>query len=67
VADAIPPHLRYLAELAETGRQTTVKADSVRVMGDQPLQAADMNTKNNPGFPTDMQAQYMALRRRRGT
>jgi len=38
-----------------------VKTDSVRVMGDQPLRAADMNTEEYPGFPTDMQAQYMAL------
>jgi UDP-N-acetylglucosamine 1-carboxyvinyltransferase len=30
-------------------------------MGDQPLRAADMNTEEYPGFPTDMQAQYMAL------
>ena len=41
--------------------KTAVKADSVRVMGDHPLQAADMNTEEYPGFPTDMQAQYMAL------
>jgi len=30
-------------------------------MGDHPLAAADMNTEEYPGFPTDMQAQYMAL------
>jgi len=30
-------------------------------MGDNPLQAADVNTEEYPGFPTDMQAQYMAL------
>jgi len=30
-------------------------------MGDQPLKAADANTEEYPGFPTDMQAQYMAL------
>ena len=30
-------------------------------VGDQPLQAADMITEEYPGFPTDMQAQYMAL------
>ncbi len=41
--------------------QTAVKPDSVRVMGDHPLKAADMNTEEYPGFPTDMQAQYMAL------
>jgi UDP-N-acetylglucosamine 1-carboxyvinyltransferase len=30
-------------------------------MGDNPLKAADMITEEYPGFPTDMQAQYMAL------
>jgi len=62
VAGCDPAHLAgILQKLAETGVKTTVKADSVRVMGDQPLQAADMNTEEYPGFPTDMQAQYMAL------
>src|ERR1017187_1105106 len=57
-----PAHLTaILQKLAETGVKTVVKADSVRVMGDHPLQAADLNTEEYPGFPTDMQAQYMAL------
>ena len=30
-------------------------------MGDNPFNAADMITEEYPGFPTDMQAQYMAL------
>src|SRR5207253_10370577 len=30
-------------------------------MGDSPLRAADVMTEEYPGFPTDMQAQYMAL------
>ncbi len=62
VAACNPAHLTaILQKLAETGVKTSVKADSVRVMGDQPLEAADMNTEEYPGFPTDMQAQYMAL------
>ncbi len=57
-----PHHLTaVLQKLAETGVKTAVKTDSVRVMGDHPLKAADMNTEEYPGFPTDMQAQYMAL------
>jgi UDP-N-acetylglucosamine 1-carboxyvinyltransferase len=57
-----PEHLAaILQKLKETGVKTAVKADSVRVMGDQPFTAADMNTEEYPGFPTDMQAQYMAL------
>jgi UDP-N-acetylglucosamine 1-carboxyvinyltransferase len=50
-----------LQKLVETGVKTVVKPDSVRVMGDHPLAAADLNTEEYPGFPTDMQAQYMAL------
>jgi UDP-N-acetylglucosamine 1-carboxyvinyltransferase len=50
-----------LQKIEETGVKTAVKSDSVRVMGDHPLHAADMNTEEYPGFPTDMQAQYMAL------
>ena len=57
-----PHHLTaILQKLEETGVKTAVKPDSVRVMGDHPLKAADMNTEEYPGFPTDMQAQYMAL------
>jgi UDP-N-acetylglucosamine 1-carboxyvinyltransferase len=62
VAGCDPAHLTaVLQKLDETGVKTSIKGDSVRVMGDRPLQAADMNTEEYPGFPTDMQAQYMAL------
>ncbi|MGB8007511.1 MAG: UDP-N-acetylglucosamine 1-carboxyvinyltransferase, partial [Terriglobales bacterium] len=62
VSGCDPTHLTaILQKLAETGVKTSVKPDSVRVMGDHPLQAADLNTEEYPGFPTDMQAQYMAL------
>jgi len=57
-----PHHLTaVLQKLAETGVKTSVQTDSVRVMGDLPPKAADVNTEEYPGFPTDMQAQYMAL------
>jgi UDP-N-acetylglucosamine 1-carboxyvinyltransferase len=35
--------------------------DTVRVRGCGKLRAADISTEEYPGFPTDMQAQYMAL------
>jgi UDP-N-acetylglucosamine 1-carboxyvinyltransferase len=57
-----PSHLgALLQKLHEAGVKTKHAADSVRVMGDNPLQAADLVTEEYPGFPTDMQAQYMAL------
>jgi len=57
-----PQHLGSLmAKLAEVGVKTRQNSDSVRVMGDNPLTACDMVTEEYPGFPTDMQAQFMAL------
>jgi UDP-N-acetylglucosamine 1-carboxyvinyltransferase len=57
-----PTHLGSLLEkLAEVGVKTRSGADTVRVMGDNPIKAADIITEEYPGFPTDMQAQYMAL------
>ena len=57
-----PSHLgALLRKLEETGVRTRISGDAVRVMGDGPLKAADMATEEFPGFPTDMQAQFMAL------
>ena len=50
-----------LAKLSRVRRRLRTNGESVRVMGDAPLKAADMTTEEYPGFPTDMQAQYMAL------
>jgi UDP-N-acetylglucosamine 1-carboxyvinyltransferase len=62
VAGCDPAHLTALLQkLAETGVRTAVNGDSIRVMGDNSPKAADVNTEEYPGFPTDMQAQYMAL------
>jgi UDP-N-acetylglucosamine 1-carboxyvinyltransferase len=57
-----PHHLgALLAKLHEVGVKTAQTAESVRVMGDAPFKAADVSTEEYPGFPTDMQAQYMVL------
>ena len=57
-----PRHLEALfSKLEEVGVKTKQNADSVRVMGDLPLKSSDMVTEEYPGFPTDMQAQFMAL------
>jgi UDP-N-acetylglucosamine 1-carboxyvinyltransferase len=50
-----------LQKLDEVGVKTAHTTESVRVMGDSPFKAADIVTEEYPGFPTDMQAQYMAL------
>jgi UDP-N-acetylglucosamine 1-carboxyvinyltransferase len=57
-----PGHLgALLQKLDEVGVRTKLGAESVRVMGDGPFKAADVATAEYPGFPTDMQAQYMVL------
>ena len=62
VAGCDPRHLdALLQKLDEAGVKTAHNADSLRVMSDGPLKAADIVTAEYPGFPTDMQAQYMVL------
>jgi len=62
IAGCDPAHLQaVISKLHEVGVKTRSNGDSVRVMGDNPFSAADMGTEEFPGFPTDCQAQFMAL------
>jgi UDP-N-acetylglucosamine 1-carboxyvinyltransferase len=63
VTNCNPAHLgAIIAKLEECGvRIDAVGKDSLRVRSDGALKAADISTEEYPGFPTDMQAQYMAL------
>ncbi len=62
IAGCDPSHLgAIISKLHEVGAKTKTNGDSVRVMGDNPFTAADMSTEEYPGFPTDCQAQFMAL------
>ena len=63
VANCNPAHLRaVIAKLEEAGARVDILgSDTVRVRADGLLHAADISTEEYPGFPTDMQAQYMAL------
>jgi UDP-N-acetylglucosamine 1-carboxyvinyltransferase len=57
-----PSHLgALLQKLDEVGVKTAHTVDSVRVVGNSDLKAAEVVTEEYPGFPTDVQAQYMAL------
>jgi UDP-N-acetylglucosamine 1-carboxyvinyltransferase len=58
-----PAHLGALiAKLEQCGVRLDVGKDCIRVRsGGGDLKAADISTEEYPGFPTDMQAQYMAL------
>src|SRR5438067_12758353 len=63
VAGCDPTHMSaLLAKLEENGvKCRTTAHDTIRVMSDGGLRPSDVNTEEYPGFPTDMQAQYMAL------
>jgi len=59
-----PEHLgSLLSKLQECGVKLEVGTDNIRVRseGAASLKAADITTEEYPGFPTDMQAQFMAL------
>ena len=58
-----PAHLAaVIRKLQECGvRVEVIGNDQIRVRAEGPLKSADISTEEYPGFPTDMQAQYMAL------
>jgi UDP-N-acetylglucosamine 1-carboxyvinyltransferase len=57
-----PVHCHAVIEkLKEIGLEITLDEKSVRVRWMQPLSGADVRTLPYPGFPTDLQAQIMAL------
>jgi UDP-N-acetylglucosamine 1-carboxyvinyltransferase len=49
------------AKLREAGAGVAVEDGGVRVTGDYPIRSVDVKTAPYPGFPTDMQAQMMAM------
>lgn len=54
--------LSIIAKLKETGVQVFTNGSSVKIIGPRKLNSIDMlQTLPYPGFPTDMQAQFMAL------
>ena len=62
IAGCEPKHLGALfAKLREVGVTVQLGPDSVRVISHAEMKACDIVTEEYPGFPTDMQAQYMVL------
>ena len=62
VLGARPDHLTVVLEkLTEIGLTVEEGEDRVRVVCDRPLSNAEIVTLPYPGFPTDLQAQFMAL------
>ncbi len=62
VENVITSHIKpVIAKLKEIGCQVIENGDSVRVIGTKNLKPTDIKTLPYPGFPTDMQAQFMTL------
>ncbi len=62
VHHCIPGHLDSLiSKLRECGAEVTETTDSIRVKAPKRIQALDVQTFPYPGFPTDLQAQMMAM------
>ena len=53
--------MTVIDKLREAGAEITVTENSIRVRRNGPLRAANVRTAPYPAFPTDMQAQFMAL------
>ncbi len=64
VKDCRPEHLdAVMAKLRTSGVRMEIEEGGIRVFGNRDLdiQAVDVTTQPHPGFPTDMQAQFMVL------
>lgn len=62
VENVLPEHQKPLiAKLREAGAVVEEDIDKVRVIGKNKLKAVSIKTLPYPGFPTDMQAQMMAM------
>ncbi|HWQ61878.1 MAG TPA: UDP-N-acetylglucosamine 1-carboxyvinyltransferase, partial [Negativicutes bacterium] len=60
--NALTEHLKPVtAKLKEAGVAIEEKIDGVMVRGTATVKSVDIKTLPYPGFPTDMQAQFMAL------
>lgn len=62
IENVILEHLRpVVAKLKEAGCKVIEMENSVRVIGPEKIQSIDIKTLPHPGFPTDVQAQFMAM------
>ena len=62
VDNVIPEHLSpVIAKLRQGGAEIVVNGDSVRVKHRGRFKSLDLKTLTYPGFPTDLQPQFLAL------
>jgi UDP-N-acetylglucosamine 1-carboxyvinyltransferase len=62
ISQCEPDHMREIInKLEQTGALIDINKKSLRVRGADFIRSADVKTMPYPGFPTDMQAQFMVL------
>lgn len=62
IENVILEHLKPVtAKLREAGCEIIEMDNSIKVIGPEKLKAIDIKTLPHPGFPTDVQAQFMAM------
>ena len=63
IENVLMEHLKPVtAKLIEAGCEIIEMDNAVRVIGPEVLKPIDIKTLPHPGFPTDVQAQFMAMR-----
>jgi UDP-N-acetylglucosamine 1-carboxyvinyltransferase len=62
IKGCLPEHLEaVIQKLKLTGAEITIAEDMIHVRGCENIRSVDVKTMPYPGFPTDMQAQFMVL------
>jgi len=62
ISPCIPDHLEsVIHKLEQAGMKFEISGDSVKGVGGKVIRSIDIKTNPYPGFPTDMQAQIMAM------
>jgi UDP-N-acetylglucosamine 1-carboxyvinyltransferase len=62
ITDVIPEHLQAITlKLIEMGFGIEATQETITILPAKKIEATDIETREYPGFPTDMQAQFMAL------
>ena len=57
-----PDHLKIvIGKIIESGSEVIVKKDCLTIKSSRVIRPVDIETSEYPGFPTDLQAQWMAL------
>lgn len=62
VTHSQPDHLTaFLAKLKDVGVSVVTEKNAITVKGSPSMKGVEISTSPHPGFPTDLQAQFMAL------